>query len=131
MFEYMIGNTDWEIAMLRNVRLVKAPESGKTLLVPYDFDFSGLVSAPYSSPSSETGLKTVRDRFLMSNGIKPEPLKRALNSLKAAKPAFFTLCRSKYLDDDASADMQNFLRTFFEKVEGKNDIPQMLKMDSD
>lgn len=131
MFQYMIGNTDWEIPMLRNVRLVRAPKSGKTLLVPYDFDFSGLVSAPYSSPSSETGLKTVRDRFLMSNGLKPEPLKRALNTLKSSKQAFYALCNSKHLNNSASEDMIGFLRTFFEKVDGKNEIPQMIRLDID
>ncbi len=131
MFQYMIGNTDWEIAMLRNVRLVRAPESGKTLLVPYDFDFSGLVSAPYSSPSSETGLKTVRDRFLMSGGLKPESLKRALNTLKSAQSTFYAMCKSKYLDDQATDDMLLFLRSFFDKVDGKNEIPQMIKLDTD
>lgn len=131
MFQYMIGNTDWEVAMLRNVRLVRAPASGKILLVPYDFDFSGLVSAPYSSPSSETGLKTVRDRFLMNNGLKPEALKRALNTLRTAKQTFYGLCKSKYLPYEASEDMSNYLRTFFERVEGKNEIPQMIKMESD
>ncbi len=131
MFQYMIGNTDWEISMLRNVRLVRTAESGKTLLVPYDFDFSGLVSAPYSSPSSDSGLKTVRDRFLMGNGLKPEQLKRALNTLKSAKSTLYSLCKSKYLGYHASEDMSNFLRSFFEKVEGKNDIPQLIKMDSD
>lgn len=131
MFQYMIGNTDWEIAMLRNVRLVRAKDSGKTLLVPYDFDFSGLVSAPYSSPSSETGLKTVRDRFLMNNGLKPEALKRALNTLKSVKQNFFALCKSKHLNYAASEDMNRYLHTFFEKIEGKNEIPQLIKMDSD
>ncbi|MFN0035971.1 MAG: hypothetical protein ACKVUS_12985 [Saprospiraceae bacterium] len=131
MFQYMIGNTDWEVAMLRNVRLVRAPESGKILLVPYDFDFSGLVSAPYSSPNSDTGLKTVRDRFLMNNGLQTEDLKRALLTLKSAKQTFYSLCKSKHLDYAASEDMTNFLRTFFEKVDGKNEIPQLIKMDSD
>lgn len=131
MFQYMIGNTDWDVAMLRNVRLVRAPETGKTLTVPYDFDFSGLVAAPYSSPSSDTGLKTVRDRFLMSNGLNPEALKRALNTLKTAKPAFYSICKSKYLDHAASEDMISYLRSFFDKVEGKNEIPQMIKLDTD
>lgn len=131
MFEYMIGNTDWEISMLRNVRLVRAPLSGKILLVPYDFDFSGLVAAPYSSPSSDTGLKTVRDRFLMNNGLKPEALKRALNTLKAAKPGLLAICKSKYLGYEASEDMSNYLHSFFDKIEGKDEIPQMIKIDSD
>ncbi|MFN0173782.1 MAG: hypothetical protein ACKVU0_03955 [Saprospiraceae bacterium] len=131
MFQYMIGNTDWEISMQRNVRFVRSRETGKTFVVPYDFDFSGLVSAPYSSPSSETGLKTVRDRFLMSNGLKPEPLLRAFNKLSSAKQALYAACKSKYLNNAASEDMDNFLRRFFEKAEGKKEIPKLIKMEGD
>ncbi len=131
MFQYMIGNTDWDISMQRNVRLMRSKENGKTFVVPYDFDFSGLVSAPYSSPSSETGLKTVRDRFLMSNGLKPEPLLRAFNALKSAKQAFYSISESKYLNNTASEDMDNFLHRFFEKAEGKNEIPKLIKMEGD
>lgn len=131
MFQYMIGNTDWDVSMLRNVRLVRATQTGRTIAVPYDFDFSGLVSAPYSSPNSDTGLKTVRDRFLMNLGLKPEALKRALATLKSSKQDFYSLCNSKYLDNAASSDMIGYLRGFFEKVDGKTEIPQMIKVDSD
>lgn len=128
MFEYMIGNTDWEIAMLRNVRLMRTEEHGKIIVMPYDFDFSGLVSAPYSSPASETGMKTVRDRFLMSSGVKPEALKRAVMMIRGSRQAIYDLCRSKYLSRTASTDMIQFLDTFFEKISDKDEVPQMLKM---
>ncbi|MBL7806898.1 MAG: hypothetical protein JNN28_03745 [Saprospiraceae bacterium] len=131
MFEYMIGNTDWEIAMQRNVRLVKAPISGKSLVVPYDFDFSGLVGAPYATPSSETGLKTVKDRFLMSSGLKTEHLRRALNTLKANRQTLLNWCKSKHLSYEVSEEMSQYLRSFFEKIEGKGEIPTLIKMDTD
>jgi hypothetical protein len=128
MFEYMIGNTDWEIAMQRNVRLIRSPSTGKILVIPYDFDFSGLVSAPYSSPSSDSGLKTVRDRFLMSSGLKPEPLKRAMNVLRSSKEEFLELCKSKHLSRHTSDEMTYFLETFFNQIEGKEEIPALIKM---
>jgi len=131
MFQYMIGNTDWEVSMLRNVRMVRVPTTGKILLVPYDFDFAGLVGAPYASPNSDTGLKNVRDRFLMSSGVKPEALKRALNVLIASKQQLYALCKSKHLDYSASEDMNKYLRRFFEKVEGKAEIPQVIYMEND
>ena len=129
MFEYMIGNTDWEIAMVRNVRLIRSNESsGKVLVIPYDFDFSGLVSAPYSSPASETGLKTVRNRFLMSNGLKTESLKKAAKMIRAAKKDLYSLCNSKYLSTTTSEEMIHYLDTFFNQLEASDDIPQVLKM---
>jgi len=127
IFQYMIGNTDWEISMLRNVRLIRTNASSKILAMPYDFDFSGLVSAPYSSPSSDTGLKTVRDRFLMSNGVDREALKRALESIKKAKPAIYDICRHKNLSRDAISDMLHFLDTFFDSIDNNTEVPQMMK----
>ncbi len=123
MFEYMIGNTDWEIAMMRNVRLIRSRESGKVLVVPYDFDFSGLVNAPYASPSSESGLKTVRDRFLMSNGMKTEHLRKAIQQIRASKKDLYDICRSKHLSRASVSDMIDFLDTFFVLVESKDEVP--------
>ncbi|MBV6443400.1 MAG: hypothetical protein DYG98_21005 [Haliscomenobacteraceae bacterium CHB4] len=128
VFQYMIGNTDWEISMMRNVRLIKSPETGKVLVIPYDFDFSGFVSAPYASPSSESGLKTVRDRFMMANGIKKEYLKRALNIVRTAKDDLYNICRSKHLPRNASDGLIDYLETFFIQIEEKDEVPMMFKM---
>ena len=49
LFEYMIGNTDMSIWALHNVRLVQKPNRTLTA-VPYDFDLSGFVHAPYAMP---------------------------------------------------------------------------------
>lgn len=128
VFEYMIGNTDWEISMLRNVRLIQSEENGKILVVPYDFDFSGLVAAPYASPSSESGLKTVRDRFMMANGISTEHLKRALQGFRAAKKDLYEICRSRYIARETSMDMIAYLETFFQQIEERDEVPTMFKM---
>lgn len=122
LFQYMIGNTDWEFPMHRNVELIKNVGDRKMLALPYDFDFSGLVSAPYASPSSESGVKTVRDRYLMSDGIDTEALKAATNVLKTNEKEFYDLCSSKYLSKEASDDMTKFLTIFFQNMKGK-DIP--------
>jgi hypothetical protein len=128
MFEYMIGNTDWDLAMHRNVRFIKSPATNKILPVPYDFDFSGLVSAPYASPAMESGLRTVQDRFLMSSGLKIESLKRATQQLRASKKELYNLCHSKYLSRDAEDWMAHYLDTFFEKIEQNEQIPATLIM---
>ena len=61
LFEYMIGNLDWSIragprgeGCCHNSRLL-APRNGSRVAaslvpVPYDFDYSGLVDAPYAVP---------------------------------------------------------------------------------
>jgi hypothetical protein len=128
IFQYMIGNTDWDIPMLRNVRLIKSAETGKILVIPYDFDFSGLVSAPYASPSSDSGLKTVRDRFMMANGIKTEHLKRALKTVKTVQEDLYDICRTKHLSRTASDGMINYLEAFFRQIVEKDEVPTIFKM---
>jgi len=61
VFQYMIGNTDWADDAVHNVELVQA--YGAIRAVPYDFDFSGLVDAPYAIPDPRLGTKTVRERL--------------------------------------------------------------------
>ncbi|MBU6343164.1 MAG: hypothetical protein KGS48_16840 [Bacteroidetes bacterium] len=128
VFNYMIGNTDWEIAMIRNVRLLRAPESGKIIVLPYDFDFSGLVSAPYSSPSSDSGLKTVRDRFLMASGIKQDALKRATQLIKANHEKLIKVCENKYLSRNSIDQVEAYLETYFQQIAETDGVPQSFKM---
>lgn len=122
VFQYMIGNTDWDIAMMRNVRMLRTPD-GKISPIPFDFDFSGLVSAPYASPSSESGLRNVRDRFLMANGIPREALRRAVQRLKEKQQDLLSTCYSRHLPREVSYEMTQYLETFFRKIDKNNDVP--------
>ena len=83
-FQYLIGNVDYNLAVAQNLKLV-IREDGKQVPVPYDFDFSGLVSAPYAVPSGQLGQATIRDRVfigqyasdaIMAHNIRQLALKR-------------------------------------------------------
>ena len=127
LFEYFIGNTDWEMVSSRNMLFLRPLDNGQMLTMPYDFDFSGLVSAPYASPNSTTGLKNVRDRCLMAQGIPPESLRKAVQVLKSARKDLTDLCALSYLSKKASAQMVSYLTTFFEAVEDDNaEVPAKL-----
>jgi len=66
LFEHMISNLDWSMRAgpagercCHNSRLIAGSGStGNFVPVPYDFDFSGLVNAPYAvSPDGRTGVR--------------------------------------------------------------------------
>lgn len=126
VFEFMIGNTDWDLSMIRNVRTIRSREGGKVLVIPYDFDFSGFVSAPYASPSSESGLKTVRERFLMHNNLPPEQLKKAALRLLSVRKELTDICRTRYLSREDSDQLVLFLDTFFERIKTDEALPSTL-----
>ncbi len=62
MFQYLIGNTDWSTEYFQNTRLIAFDSLSIPSVVPYDFDHSGLVSAPYAYPAEELALSSVRER---------------------------------------------------------------------
>ena len=72
-FNYMIGNADWSSEMARNLEFVKDAD-GKITITPYDFDFAGMVSAPYAVPNLEKGQKTLKDRVFLGRRCQLEEL---------------------------------------------------------
>ncbi|HEX7761474.1 MAG TPA: hypothetical protein VF459_18350 [Caulobacteraceae bacterium] len=87
LFEYMIGNLDWELLAsapgtdcCHNSRFIAArgatPATASAVVpVPYDFDFSGLVDAPYSGPPDGIPVSRLTERYYrgycVSNGEIP------------------------------------------------------------
>lgn len=127
LFEFMIGNTDWDIASCRNMMLLRPSGDEKICPVPYDFDFSGLVSAPYSSPNSDCNIRSVKDRCLMDYGISSTALQRARQTLIDAKPMLYDGCRSRFLAVEASDDMAKFLDVFFDVIANSAEIPSRME----
>ena len=69
VFEYMISNYDWSMRAgpagtecCHNGRLMSAAPGQPLTVVPYDFDYSGLVDAPYSIQPEGIPIDSVRQR---------------------------------------------------------------------
>ena len=69
VFEYMISNYDWSMRAgpagtqcCHNARLMSAAPGSLLTAVPYDFDYSGLVDAPYAVPPEGIPIDSVRQR---------------------------------------------------------------------
>ena len=65
IFEYMIGNTDFAVPANHNTKLIipKTDSSHRPYVVPYDFDYSGLVNTDYAIPDHNLPIESVRDRL--------------------------------------------------------------------
>ena len=62
VFQYMIGNTDWSVPFLHNIRILSFDAASIPSVVPYDFDHSGIVDAPYALPPEQLELKSTQER---------------------------------------------------------------------
>ena len=78
VFQYLIGNVDWKVSGLHNVKLVLRDGDPIPVAVPYDFDFSGAVNAEYAEPDRDSGLRSVRQRLFISPCRTEYDLSRAL-----------------------------------------------------
>lgn len=117
MFQYLIGNTDWGIHDARNVHMFRPANGGKIRLIPYDFDFAGLVNAPYASPNAESGLKNVRERHLMADGIPPSALRQSAQIIKNAWPDLLVICNAPVFSKNAAKSLVQYLETYLGSIE--------------
>jgi len=62
-FNFLIGNRDWSIVMSRNAKLFFDPAQGKYIVIPYDFDYSNVVSASYRRETRPVEMVNPYDRI--------------------------------------------------------------------
>lgn len=90
VFMYMIGNTDFSLVQgppdddcCHNSMLLSATDGRPYTPLPYDFDFSGLVNAPYAAPNPRFRLRSVRSRLYRgqcaNNDMLPVTFRRFLD----------------------------------------------------
>jgi len=62
VFQYLIGNTDWSIEFMQNIKLLMPEGEILPIPVPYDFDHAGIVNTSYAAPAPELQMNSIRER---------------------------------------------------------------------
>jgi hypothetical protein len=94
VFEWLIGNTDWSVIMNHNVRLLQIADKPWLYPVAYDFDFSGLVDAPYAVPDARLPIKNVRQRIYRGMCRPPDVMAPTLARFMAKQDAIYAAFRT-------------------------------------
>ncbi|MEO8450719.1 MAG: hypothetical protein ABI647_13055 [Gemmatimonadota bacterium] len=127
VFNYMIGNTDWSIYSLHNVRLLQVPEIPWFVPVSYDFDFSGLVGAPYAIPDYRLPIKSVRTRLYMGACRKIEAFIPTLEKFRAKRDTIQGIFGSiAELDPKRKQEVREYLDEFFKTIAKPKDFADEL-----
>ncbi|HEX9895171.1 MAG TPA: hypothetical protein VGA78_14665 [Gemmatimonadales bacterium] len=112
VFFYLVGNTDWSLPYLHNVRVFS--QMGNYFPIPYDFDWSGVVDAPYARPDYRLGTKSVRERVWRGPCYPVETLERALKRITSAKDTVYSIYRNHPgLDPKLLKDALEYYDEFF------------------
>ncbi len=116
LFQYFIGNTDFSIYARHNVRLVDSETRG-ILAVPYDFDWAGLVNAPYATPDPSLGTRTVRDRVYRELCRPGTDFQGIFALYQEKRPEIEALIEAQPgLTDNTRRDMLRYLGEFYDTI---------------
>jgi hypothetical protein len=123
LFQYMIGNTDWSVPYRHNIRLLSVNEQVKPVPVAYDFDYSGIVMAPYAVPPEQLGITSVRQRLFRGYDFPQEVYTEVIDLFKARRPAIYNVYLScPYLSRDEKVFATNYLDGFYRVLNDPKDF---------
>jgi len=126
IFNYMIGNTDWSVPNQHNCKILASltfSAKSQGLIVPYDFDYSGLVDADYAIPYEELGLESVRDRRYVGICRSEETYKNALVEFSDKKEEFYKVINDfSLLEDKEKTKMIQYLDSFYAGMDKRNSL---------
>jgi hypothetical protein len=132
VFHFMIGNTDFspiagpEASCCHNHVLIG--EEGQPLLsVPYDFDQSGLVDAPYGITNPRFRLRNAKERLYRGRCINNGYLEGSLAVYKERREAIFQLIANQEgMTAGWSKKMTKFLGTFYKVIDSPKQVERQL-----
>jgi len=127
IFQYMIANTDMSLSALHNYRIIQTDSSLQYYPMAYDFDFSGLVDAPYARPDYRLPIKRTTDRLFRGNSCHPPALMNDVVGLfKARKDSIYeTLKGIGGLTPDRYKEASTFLDEFYKELNDPNTVKKV------
>jgi hypothetical protein len=122
LLNYMIGNTDYSIYALHNVKIVQ--DKKRTLIpVPYDNDMSGFVKPPYAIPDPRLRIRSVTERLYRGPCRTVEEFEASAQLFRAKKGDMFSLIDGqKDLAGSHKSEVKDFLESFFRAIESPEAI---------
>jgi hypothetical protein len=125
IFQYMIGNTDWSLPNYHNIKMIVplTDTLAPPYPVPYDFDYCGIVNAPYATPREDLDITTVRDRYYLGYKRTIEELK-SITSVYNENHDKIVQCINDFdlLSKNNRKDIAGYVDKFFEVTKYESTI---------
>jgi hypothetical protein len=126
LFQHMIANHDWSMRAgpagedcCHNTKLI-APSRGVAagvVPIPYDFDFSGLVNAPYATPPDVLRIASVRQRQYRGYCMHNAEALAAAAEFRAKRPQMLAVLTSTPgLEPRTISRATDYLNDFFQDI---------------
>jgi hypothetical protein len=114
VFQFMIGNTDWNIHTRQNVKIFE--KEGSLVPIPYDFDFSGLVNAPYAKPCQLAPIDAVTERFYQGTCVEVEDLTETVALFNTHRAEITSVIESSELPKAQISRCLGYVKQFYKTI---------------
>ena len=124
VFQYLIGNTDWSVYKRHNIAILQQLAEPKPLFaVPYDFDFSGAVNAPYATPPEQLSIQSVRQRIYRGFCQPDSVLAPVLARFRGAKDSMYAAVRAvPDLPERDARDVLQYFDDFYKVLDNRGSL---------
>ncbi|RMF03621.1 MAG: hypothetical protein D6772_01870 [Bacteroidetes bacterium] len=118
MFQYLIGNADYSLPVLRNVKAFRRDIDQQLIPVGYDFDFSGFVEAPYALPANHLGQLTIRQRIYLGIERSDAELLRVMAHFDAKRKNLLRIVNDfKPLPRSVREELKEYILIFYDQMD--------------
>jgi len=127
LFQFMIGNTDWFVYNLHNIKVLKVEGQLFPIPIPYDFDYAGLVNADYAIPEKRLPVTDIKDRYYLGACRTHEELQPVFQKFKEKKEKMLIICTEfSPLPKPVREEITDYINTFFKILEDEKSCKKMI-----
>jgi hypothetical protein len=134
VFAYLIGNTDFspiagppDDKCCHNYVLFRKEDTDPIFAIPYDFDQSGFVNAPYAVPAEPFGIRSVRQRVYRGRCVNNEYLARSLQRFRDKRLEIYALINEQEgLSGKTQKGLVSYVDEFFKLINSPSDVERYL-----
>ncbi len=124
VFQYAIGNTDFSPIRAApgepccHNNMLFGDTKGEILVIPYDFDMSGIVNAPHAAPNPRFKLRSVTERLYRGRCANNEHVEASAKAFAEHKADIYaTFSEVPEASSQTLRRIRRFLDDFFETIE--------------
>lgn len=120
LFSYMVGQGDYSVTGRHNLKVMalRNPPPQGFLVIPYDFDYCGLVDAHYAVPGETLGITSVKERYYLGACRDKATHMITIQKLAEYQDEIVDLIMGfEYLEEKQRLDMVTYITSYFVESE--------------
>ncbi|MEL6590408.1 MAG: hypothetical protein AAFQ68_10020 [Bacteroidota bacterium] len=128
VFNYMIANRDFGVDIRQNIEVITGGNGGRPVVVPYDFDNSGMVDAPYTKPPGVKKSAYFTRREFKKLCREEEEFQQVFEMFMSKREEIFALYQSSpYLSAETVKESLKYYKLFYKTIKKKKAMAEIFR----